>query len=93
MPIIGESYEHIFDSHEGDGVCRGTVLSVSQDSFVIYHNDHDHDADDGTFNIRIAPGSNFPLPHVGDNVLVFGDPEPEGYLEAEHIQLLPPGTP
>jgi hypothetical protein len=91
LPILGEPYEHIFDSHEGDGVCRGTVVSVGTNSFTIYHNDYDNDADDGTFTVHIPPGSALPLPHVGDNVLVFGDPEPGGYLEAEHIQTLPPG--
>jgi hypothetical protein len=93
LPVLGESYEHIFDSHEGDGVCRGVVVSVGQNSFTIYHNDNDQDHDDGTFVIHIQPGSAVPLPHVGDTVLVFGDPEPGKYLEAEHIQLLPPGAP
>jgi hypothetical protein len=92
LPIIGDVYEHILDSHEGQGVCRGMVVSVGQDSFTMYHNDHDQDQDDGTFIVKISPSSGLTLPHVGDDVLVFGDPEPGGCIEAEHIQMLPPGS-
>ena len=92
LPIIGDSYEHIFDSHEGEGVCQGIVTSVSQDSFVVYHDDHDRDRDDGMFTVKISPSSALTLPRVGDVVLVFGDPVPGGYIEAEHIQMLPPGS-
>jgi hypothetical protein len=92
LPIIGDTYEHIFDSHEDQGVCRGMVVSVGQDTFEVYHNDHDRDRDDGTFTVKVPPSSGIPLPHVGDNVLVFGDPEPGGFIQAEHIQMLPPGA-
>ena len=93
LPIIGDSYEHIFDSHEDQGVVRGTVISASQDSFEVYHNDYDRDPDDGTFTVKLPPSSGLTLPQVGDNVLVLGDPAPAGYIDAEHIQLLPSGHP
>ncbi len=92
LPIIGSSYEHIFDSHENEGFCEGVVVSTSQTSFVVYHDDHDYDRDDGMFTVQIPPNSGLMLPHIGDDVLVFGDPEPRGYIEAEHIQMLTPGT-
>ena len=92
LPLIGDYYEHIFDPHEDKGVSRGLVVSVSQNSFVVYHNDYDRDPDDGTFTIHVATSSTLSLPHVGDNVLVLGDLEPGNYIDAEHIQELPPDS-
>jgi hypothetical protein len=93
LPVIGGSYEHIFDPHEDKGVCQGTVISVTQNSFTIQYNDQDNDHDDGTFVIHIPHGSNLRLPRVGDYVLVFGDPEPGGSVTAENIQIVPPPHP
>lgn len=87
LPLVGDTYEHIFDHHEDQGVFRGRVISTSQDSFMLQHNDNDRDRDDGTFTILIAPGSTVAMPHVGDAVLVFGNPE-QGAITAEYVQVL-----
>ncbi|MDR3547612.1 MAG: hypothetical protein P4M11_04960 [Candidatus Pacebacteria bacterium] len=91
LPVLGDAYEHIFTPHDDQGLCRGQVISVGTDSFVIQHNDRDHDPDDGTFNIVIPSGSQLSLPHVGDNVIVFGHPAMNGSIEAQNIQIVPPG--
>ncbi len=88
LPLLGQTYEHIFDHHEDKGISRGKVISVGQDSFVMQHDDQDHDHDDATFTIRITPGSGIPMPQIGDQVLVFGQPVND-YIVAEHIQVFP----
>jgi hypothetical protein len=88
LPVVGDVYEHIFDRHEDRGVCRGTVVSTSTDSFVLKHDDRDFDHDDGTFTAQIPAGSGLIIPHVGDRVLVFGQPAP-GHIVAKNIQVLP----
>jgi hypothetical protein len=92
LPLIGESYKHIFDYHENQGVCRGAVVSTSQDSFIVYHDDHDHDKDDGMFTVTIPPNRTLSIPHIGDTVLVFGDPQAGNVIKAAYIQELPSRT-
>lgn len=89
LPVIGAPYQHVLDHHEDQGISRGKVISVGQDEFVLQHDDHDRDTDDGTFTIRVPADGSVPLPHVGDQVLVFGEPE-QGYIQASNIQMLPP---
>jgi hypothetical protein len=85
LPIIGPAYEHIFDAHEDHGVSRGVVVSTTTMSFVIQHNDLDHDPDDGSFTIHLT--HNLLMPQVGEHVLVFGTPEPDGSIDAKNIVL------
>lgn len=101
LPVFGGAYEHIFDHHEDLGVCRGIVMSVDQStstnavlqSFVMQHNDRDHDSDDGEYVVTPAPGTTLPPVIVGDRVLVFGHPVPgpggNEYVEAQGVQILP----
>jgi hypothetical protein len=93
LPFVGGAYEHIFDHHEDQGVCRGIVSSTTPDGFVISHNDRDHDTDDGVFTVTSAPGAPAPMPlvHIGDRVLVFcTPPNSVQHIEAHNVQILPP---
>lgn len=90
LPLIGQSYEHIMDHHEDAGVARGKVISIEKYSFQIQHNDRDKDKDDGNFSISVPQDGSIPLPHVGDEVLIFGEPAQGNVLMAKNIQVLPP---
>jgi hypothetical protein len=71
LPVIGEMYESIRDSHENQGIFRGTITSIQGNEIVIFHNDGDHDADDGTRQVILPAGYSTTL-SVGDRVYVFG---------------------
>jgi hypothetical protein len=83
LPIVGPIYEHIFDAHENHGVSRGVVVATTSNSFVIQHNDQDRDPDDGSFTIHLS--HNLAVPQVGQHVLVFGAPQPDGSINAQNI--------
>ena len=88
LPVIGEMYESIRDSHQNQGVFRGTVTSIQGSQFVISHSDLDHDADDGTHTVLIPSGIVLPTPlQVGDRVYVFGSLI-NGVIQASGIQEL-----
>jgi hypothetical protein len=93
LPIVGDAYEHIFDRHEDQGVCRGIVTSIeggTPNSFIIHHNDRDQDVDDGAFTVSPVPGVKLPPVQVGDRVLIFGYPDQNQHIEAKNVQVLPP---
>jgi hypothetical protein len=72
LPILGEAYENLHDSHQPQGAFRGTVRFIATSTFTISHDDHDNDADDG--NWTIAPPNGFDMHSilVGDDVYVGG---------------------
>lgn len=88
LPIIGSLYEHIYDSHESQGVFRGTIASTSRNSFLMNCNDADRDRDDGIFTVDLPTDS--AVPQVGNRVLVFGYPDSNHVITTNHIQVLPP---
>lgn len=88
LPVVGEIYESIRDSHGDQGVFRGTVTSMQGDQIVITHNDADHDADDGTWTV-IVPGNGVPPLQIGDRVYVFGNSNGQ-VVQAYGIQKLSP---
>ncbi len=85
LPIIGEMYESIRDSHASQGIFRGSIRSMQGNKIVLVHDDYDHDGDDGVHTI-ILP-SNYPPLKVGDRVYVFGAPI-DGVIQARGIQKL-----
>jgi len=87
LPLVGPLYEHIFDPHEQQGACRGTVASIGTESFVLQHSDQDHDHDDRSFTIRM-PHNNASLLKAGQHVLVFCEPQPDGTFSAKNIEIL-----
>ncbi len=97
LPVVGDAYEHIFDRHEDQGVCRGIVTSLNPDGptsgFVMHHNDRDQDVDDGAFTVSPAPGAMLPPVQIGDRVLIFGHPDQNQHIEAKDVQVLPPVYP
>jgi hypothetical protein len=97
LPLVGDAYEHIFDRHEDQGVCRGIVTMVNvpgnPGGFIMQHNDRDHDTDDGQFIVTLAPGVPAPQVVVGDRVLVFGHPNNTQHVEAHNVQVLDPVYP
>ena len=86
LPIIGELYENIRNSHEGQGVFRGTITSMQGNEIVIFHDDNDHDQDDGTRTVILSSiaSSTFQL---GDRVYVYGKMS-NGLIEAQGVQKL-----
>jgi hypothetical protein len=72
LPVIGEMYESIRDSHDSQGIFRGSVTSIQDNVIVITHDDGDHDADDGTRTIILPIGYSTSTLSVGDRVYVFG---------------------
>jgi hypothetical protein len=87
LPIIGEIYESVRDSHTGQGVFKGTITSMQGNKIVIFHDDKDHDEDDGTRTV-VLPQSYPPL-HVGDRVYVFGSFS-NGEITARGVNMLSP---
>ena len=88
LPIVGGAYEHIFDHHDSDGVGRGIVVSTTTDGFIIQHNDHDNDKDDGIVTVIPSQGTILPAVKPGDRVLIFGQPQPNGIMYAQNAQIL-----
>jgi hypothetical protein len=72
LPVIGEMYESIRDSHDNQGIFRGSVASIQGNLIIITHNDDDHDADDGTRTIILPSGYSTSTLSIGDRVYVFG---------------------
>jgi len=72
LPIGGELYESVRDSHEDRGVFRGTIATIEGDRIVITHDDGDHDADDGTRTVTLPIGYSTTTFNVGERVYVFG---------------------
>lgn len=71
LPVLGEVYESIHDSHADRGVFRGTVVSQEDGRVVIAHDDRDRDADDGKYSV-VLPQGGVPALSIGDRVYVFG---------------------
>ncbi len=72
LPVIGTMYESIRNSHDADGVFRGTITAVQGDTIVITHDDNDHDADDGTRTIALPAGYATSTLDIGERVYVLG---------------------
>ncbi len=87
LPLVGNTYQHILDHHDDQGVCRGRVIAMDTDSLTLQHDDHDRDKDDGTFTVHTSGVKGLPRVYFGDELLVFGDTE-EGCAEATYIQIL-----
>lgn len=89
LPVIGEMYEGIRTSHDGQGIFRGSIASMQGNVIVITHDDGDHDADDGTRTIVLPSGYSTSELKVGDRVYVFGTATGE-VIEALGIERLSP---
>ena len=87
LPVIGEWYEGIYASHAGQGVFRGTVNSVQGNEFVIFHDDKDRDADDGTWTVVAPAGFDMTSVSVGERVYVAGVAT-SGVIQAYGIEQL-----
>jgi hypothetical protein len=87
LPIVGEWYEGINESHAGQGVFRGTVTSIQGDDFAISHDDGDNDADDGTWTIVAPLGFDMASIAVGDDVYVAGSVA-QGTVQSYGVQRL-----
>jgi len=87
LPIIGQLYESIRDSHEGQGIFRGTIVSIQGNEITITHNDGDHDADDGTRTVILPQDA--PQLQIGDRVYVYGNGSGD-QIQAYGIELLSP---
>lgn len=88
LPVMGEVYESVRDSHEDQGIFRGSVTSIQGNEIVITHNDGDHDADDGIRTVLLPAGYSTPL-SIGDRVYVFGTATGTA-IEAAGVELLSP---
>lgn len=88
LPIIGPLYEQVHDSHQAQGVYRGTISSLQGNGFIITHNDYDKDSDDGTSTIMAPSGFDTGNLRVGEDVYVAGRLL-RGVVYAYGIQELP----
>ena len=86
LPVLGKWYESIHDSHAAQGVFRGNIISIQNNTFVMSHDDKDLDADDGTWTISLPSGSDILNLHIGDNVYVAGNVT-GGIVHAYGIQV------
>ena len=90
LPFFGEMYESIRDSHQDQGVFKGTVTSIQGSQLVISHSDRDHDTDDGTHPVAIPPGMVLSTPlYIGERIYVLGSVV-NGVIQAHGIQELSP---
>ena len=88
LPVVGDAYESVRDSHQDQGIFRGTVASIQGSEIIITHDDGDHDADDGTRTVFLPAGYSMPL-FVGDRVYVFGEATGT-MIQASGVELLSP---
>ncbi len=72
LPIIGEFYEAVHDSHESQGIFRGEIMSIRGNTFIISYNNNNLDTDDGTWTVIPPTGFNLSAIHVGEIVYVAG---------------------
>ncbi len=72
LPVIGALYEHIHDSHQTQGIYRGTIVSIQGNEFVITDIDNDKDSDDGTWTVVAPAGFAMRTLHVGEHVYIAG---------------------
>jgi len=88
LPVIGELYEGVRDSHQDQGVFRGTVVSSAGPTSTIMHNDGDHDTDDGIHEVITASSTDVDAPiKPGDRIYIFGT-ESGSEIHAEGIRHL-----
>ncbi|MDE1919133.1 MAG: hypothetical protein KGH56_00340 [Patescibacteria group bacterium] len=72
LPVLGPFYEQVHDSHQEQGVYRGSVSSVDASGFIIAHDDSDKDSDEGSWHIVPPPGFDLGTLSVGEKVYVGG---------------------
>ena len=72
LPVMGPLYEKIHDSHQEQGIYRGTISSIQNTAFVISRDDNDKDTDDGTWTVVSPPGFSTTTLYVGERVYVAG---------------------
>ena len=72
---------------EEHGIYRGFVVAITQDSFVLTHDDHDRDEDDGTWTVRPPAGFALESLRIGALVYVAGERE-GGEIEAYGVRVL-----
>lgn len=88
LPLIGDMYEGIHNSHHEQGIFRGTVVTSSGPTSTIMHQDGDRDSDDGMHDVITASSTNLDAPlKPGDNIYIFGT-ENGTEIRAEGIQHL-----
>jgi hypothetical protein len=88
LPVLGPLYEQVHDSHQAQGVYRGSISSLQGNEFIIVHNDNDKDTDDGTSTIIVPPGFDTNTLQVGERVYIAGKLI-RGVVHAYGIQVLP----
>lgn len=91
LPLLGALYEQIRYPHPEHGVYRGTVTSIGDASFVLSHDDGDHDSDDGSWTIVPPEGFDLGALVVGDQIYIGGRLVNDA-VYAYGIQLLPPAA-
>lgn len=85
-------FENLYESAasiapEEHGIFRGFVLEVGRESFVLTHDDHDRDEDDGAWAVLPPAGFDMQTVRVGDRVYVAGERE-NGVIEAYGVRIL-----
>lgn len=87
LPIIGEMYESLHDSHMDQGIFRGNVISKQGNEIIIMRDDKDRDGDEINRTVTLPPNS--PIFNIGDSVYIFGSSTGER-VGVTGIQKFPP---
>ncbi|MBI5004505.1 hypothetical protein HZC00_05440 [Candidatus Kaiserbacteria bacterium] len=88
LPILGDPYTHIHDSHRPRGIFRGTIESIRDKEITLIHNDMDRDLDDGVRIVRVPQGVPPDL-HPGDRIYILGT-STDDTVSAYGISRFPP---
>jgi len=91
LPLLRPPYEHIHAPHPEHGIYRGEIVTIGTSTFVIAHQDTDHEPDEGTW--IIVPPAAFDLRTLspGQKVFIAGPLEGTSTVRAFGIRvMLPP---
>lgn len=89
LPLLGDFYETIRTTHEDQGVIRGVITSITDNTITIAHDDRDRDADDGTHAIALPEGFNMANLSVGERIYVAYSGSSGNAANAYGIELFP----
>ncbi|MDR3571671.1 MAG: hypothetical protein P4L81_05780 [Candidatus Pacebacteria bacterium] len=89
LPLIGQAYEDIHNSHHDAGVFRGTITAITGDQITVSHNDYDRDLDDRALTIALPAGYATSTLSIGEQVFVLGTPNGP-VVQADGMEEMPP---
>ena len=83
---LGSLYENLRKSLPSEGIFKGKIIAINNDSITIKHNDADGDKDDWTQIVNVSDSQLANL-QVGNNVFVYAHYQ-NGFMVARGIQKI-----